>query len=40
MARQAGEIRQGATAGARYVRVSASKIRVVAALIRPPLSKK
>ena len=34
MARQAGEIRQGATAGARYVRVSASKIRVVAALIR------
>ena len=34
MARQAGEIRQRATAGARYVRVSASKIRVVAALIR------
>jgi large subunit ribosomal protein L22 len=35
MARQAGEIgQQRATAGARYVRVSASKVRVVAALIR------
>jgi large subunit ribosomal protein L22 len=34
MAKQAGEIRQGATAGARYVRLSASKVRVVAALIR------
>ena len=34
MARQAGELTQQATAGARYVRVSASKVRVVAALIR------
>ncbi|MGH2721938.1 MAG: 50S ribosomal protein L22, partial [Actinomycetota bacterium] len=34
MARQAGELAQQATAGARYVRVSASKVRVVAALIR------
>lgn len=34
MAEQAREIRQRATAGARYVRVSASKVRVVAALIR------
>ena len=34
MARQAREIRQRATAGARYVRVSASKVRQVAVLIR------